>query len=471
MGETQSGSVLLIDDDRSFRFALRKALTRQGFDVLEAASGEEALVLLRGDRPPAAALLDLRMTGMGGLEVLRNRGASPTRIIVLTGHGTVQAAVEAMRLGAHSFLEKPVDAEILKPLLTEALADAGRGATSPDGTPPLIGDSEPMADVRAFVNRVGPTDETVAVYGETGTGKEVVSRHLHLASPRRGGPFIALNAACVPRDLFESELFGHKKGAFTGATSDRLGLFREADGGTLFIDEAAELPSESQAKLLRALESRTVRPVGEAREFPVDVRIVAATNRDLWDEVQAGRFREDLYFRLQVFPVVIAPLRDRREDVVPLAEHLLRRIGSRCALDDGAREILASYDWPGNVRELLNMIRRASLFAQNSVIDEDLCRRMIAASVFALRPRSGDRPSSIPAVPLGRLPMPQDPNVTPSRGVPVATGTVTSLAELEKAHIRQVLEDMGGNVTRTAHALGIDRRTLQRKLKSYGITS
>jgi DNA-binding NtrC family response regulator len=447
-----AGRVLIIDDDAAFRFAIRKALRRASFEVSEAESGEEALEHLTGGSPPDAALLDLKMQGMDGLEVLRRRGGSPARIIVLTGHGTVQAAVEAMRLGAFSFLEKPVDADVLAPLLTQAVADVRRppgGAGSPFA-PPLVGVSAAMAEVRQFVARVGPADETVAIYGETGTGKEVVARHIHMASARAEGPFVALNAACVPKDLFESELFGHRRGAFTGATSDRAGLFREADGGTLFIDEVAELPVDSQAKLLRSLEARCIRPVGESKEVPVDARIVAATNRDLWPEVQAGRFREDLYFRLQVFPIRIAPLREHREDVVPLALHLLERIGgSAKRLGEGAEQQLVAYDWPGNVRELLNVLRRASLFAEGEAIDGPLVRRMIAASVFG---HAGVTSQRVPS---------SDPPSVPAPG--------KSLAEVERAHIERVLSQMQGNVTRAAQALGIDRRTLQRKLRAYGL--
>jgi DNA-binding NtrC family response regulator len=377
--------------------------------------------------------------------------------VVLTGHGTVQAAVEAMGLGAFSFLEKPVDGDVLGPLLRQAVAEARRARGSGEDAelvPPLVGESRAIEDIRSFIRHVGPTDETVAVYGETGTGKEVVARHLHLESPRSSRPFIALNAACVPEGLFESELFGHKRGAFTGATEDRPGFFREADEGTLFIDEVAELPLDSQAKLLRATEARMIRPVGAAKEVPVDVRIVAATNRDLWREVQAGRFREDLYFRLQVFPMVIPPLRERPEDVIPLAEHLLERVGNATVqLSDGAKDVLRRYEWPGNVRELLNVLRRASLFARGEEIDRDLAHRMIAASVFG-RAGTGSGQSSASMGMAGS-------------GTGVAS---TNLADVERAHIEQVLSQMGGNVTRTASALGIDRRTLQRKLKSYGLS-
>ncbi|MEM9067872.1 MAG: sigma-54 dependent transcriptional regulator [Myxococcota bacterium] len=441
-----SGTVLVVDDDDAFRFAIRKALRRSRFDVLEAASGEDALPILVGSNPPDAALLDLRMKGMGGLEVLRRRGGAPTKIIVLTGHGTVQAAVEAMQLGAFSFLEKPVDAEQLGPLLEQAIVETRRvRSEGGDQVPPLIGQSAPMQEIRKFIRTVGPTDETVSIFGETGTGKEVVARHLHEASPRSGGPFVAMNAACVPRELFESELFGHKRGSFTGATADRKGLFREADGGTLFVDELGELPTELQAKLLRALETRKVRPVGESGEVDVDVRIVAATNRNLWDDVQAGRFREDLYFRLQVFPVHIPPVRERKEDVRPLAKHLLDRLGSsKVELDRSALEALEAYHWPGNVRELLNVLRRASLFATGDVIDAELAQRMIAGSIFGHAGGTSARQA-------------------------VAVGSASRLADVEREHIERVLASTGGNVTKAATVLGIDRRTLQRKLKAYGM--
>lgn len=444
------GRVLVIDDDASFRFALHKALSRMGYAVAEAKGGKEALLELTGSHPPDAALLDLRMGEIDGIDVLRRAAGTPTRVIVLTGHGTVTAAVEAMKLGAFSFLEKPVDADVLAPLIDLAISEGRSGGVESDFSPPLLGVSPAMESVRRFVAHVGPTDETVAIYGETGTGKEVVARRLHLASPRGPEPFVALNAACVPRDLFESELFGHRKGAFTGANADRPGLFREADKGTLFIDELAELPVESQAKLLRALETRRIRPVGEAREVPVDVRIVAATNRNLWDEVGAGRFREDLYFRLQVFPVVLPPLRERPEDIVPLAEHLLTRLPSVPRhLDADARSALTSYEWPGNVRELLNVLRRASLFADGDTLDGPLMRRMLAASVFAQLPKSDSMVSPAPAPP------------------PEPFSGVIPLAEVERRHIQQTLEHLGGNITRAATSLGIDRRTLQRKLRSY----
>ena len=388
-------------------------------------------------------LLDLRMKGIGGLEVLKRRGNSPVAAIVLTGHGSVQAAVEAMRLGAFSFLEKPVDAQELAPIFKSAVAHTRRqlGETPSDSIPPLIGVSKANQDVRRFVETVGPTPETVTLFGETGTGKEVVAQHIHQASARKGA-FVALNAACVPRDLFESELFGHKRGSFTGATSDRPGLFRDAHGGTLFVDELGELPIDLQAKLLRVLETRKVRGIGESKEHDVDARIVAATNRDLWQDVQDGRFREDLYFRLQVFPLVLRPLRERREDIVPLAENLLTRINVNISLSDSAEDALQEYDWPGNVRELLNVLRRAALFAEGQEMEASMIRRMIAASVFGHREARAAAPSAPPSD--------------------------QSLADVERSHIERVLASLDGNITQAAVQLGIDRRTLQRKLKAFG---
>lgn len=443
-----SGSVLIIDDDAAFRFAMAKALRRGGYSVSEASSGEEAVEVLLGGSPPDVALLDLKMKGIGGLEVLRRCGTTQTNVIVLTGHGTVKAAVEAMQLGAFSFLEKPVDANMLQPLLHQAIAERKAGGADGSGQPiPLVGGSEMMEEVRQFVRTVAPTDATVLVFGETGTGKEVVARQIHAQSRKRNGPFIAMNAACVPRELFESELFGHKRGAFTGAHQDREGLFREADGGTLFIDELAELPLESQAKLLRAIETKTIRPVGKSGELEVDARIVAATNRDLWAETQAGRFREDLYFRLQVFPVLVPPLRDRPDDVEPLVAHLLQRLGkAEMTFEPEALAALQEYDWPGNVRELLNVLRRATLFSISEAVGADLVRRMVAASVFGSARDGVTAPGS---------------SEGPARE--------TKLAALERDHIERVLREMSGNITKAASALGIDRRTLQRKLRSYGI--
>lgn len=428
--------VLLVDDDDGLRFALKKALTRQGYDVTEASTGADALRILRN--PTASqhldiVFLDLRLGDMSGIGVLQNlAGQTLPPIVVLTGHGTVASAVDAMKLGAYSFLEKPVDADALEPVIHQAVKRA-RNDAGPQHR--LIGRSDAIADIREFVRRLSRSNETVFIFGETGTGKEVVARILHEASDT-DGPFVGLNAASITGELFESELFGHKKGAFTGADSDHKGLFEQAAGGTLFLDEVGEMNLDLQAKLLRALETRTARPVGGTREFSIEARIVAATNRNLAEEVKAGRFREDLYFRLQVFPVFIPPLRHRKEDIEPLVHHLLERIGEVCTFTPDAMALLREHPWPGNVRELLNTLRRVTMFSDGKPINRDLVDRMLAASVFT-RAKPTDRQ-----------------NVTS-----------TSLAEAESAHIKRVLEQNDGNITQTAIALGIDRRTLQRKLK------
>ena len=433
----------------AFRLALGKALARQGFAVEEAANGAEAVAALREGRA-AVALLDLQLGDMDGLEVLRQARGTPTKVVVVTGHGTIAAAVEAMHLGAASFVQKPVDAPSLLPLLSDALGDeAGAAGAAPAGDLGMAGESAAIARVRDMVRRFGPTGEPVLVLGESGVGKELVARALHAESPRSRGAFVAFNCAQARGELFDAELFGHVKGAFTGAVSDRPGLMREAHGGTLFLDEVGELPEAAQAKLLRALETGSIRPVGGAREEPVDVRIVAATNRDLAALVREGRFRKDLLFRLHVLAVPVPPLRSRPDDLGPIAGALVARIGcargKRLALAPAAADALAAYDWPGNVRELFNVLKRAAAFADGDLLDERAVREAIGGSIFG-------HPEARAAAP-----------VTP----PAETAELT-LADLEKRHILETFERMGGNVTKVAVALGIDRRTLQRKLKALG---
>ena len=438
-------SVLVADDDKAFRLAMGKALGRLGFPVREAANGAQAVAALQEGKSDVA-LLDLQLGDLDGLEVLRQARGSRTRVIVVTGHGTIPAAVEALRLGAVNFVQKPVDAPALVPLLEDAAAQKG----DVHGDLGLAGVSPALERVRELIRRAGPTDETVLVTGESGTGKELVARALHAASRRSSAPFVAFNCAQAHRDLFDAELFGYVKGAFTGATTDRLGLFREADGGTLFLDEVGELPEGAQAKLLRALETRTVRPVGGAREEPVDVRVIAATNRDLSEEVRLGRFREDLFYRLHVLSIGVPPLRQRKEDLAPTARALLVRCcgDKTISLDESAVAELERYDWPGNVRELSNVLKRASIFCSGKALVAADIREAIGASIF-------NHPEARAAAP--QLPP-----------APADAGNETTLAELEKRHILETFERMGGNVTRVAQALGIDRRTLQRKLKSYG---
>ncbi len=434
--------VLLVDDDVTFCMAMAKALRRRGFSVDALHSGLPAVDRMKGPASPAAVVLDLRMPDINGLEVLRRTAGVRPPTVVLTGHGTVPDAVEAMRLGAHTFLTKPVDATDLAPVLRQAASG------SPAGTD-LVGESGATANMRRLLDRLADAAEPVLLTGETGTGKEVAARYLHSASFRSAAPFVAVNMACLPRDLVESELFGHAKGAFTGAGQRKVGLFEEVGEGTLFLDEVAELPLEHQAKLLRALETRTFRPVGETRERPFRARLVAATHRRLAEEVSAGRFRDDLYYRLQVLPLELAPLRARREDVLPIFRHWLARVAPEpLQLSEGARELLHRHDWPGNVREVVNLARRVALFAEGSPVEVQLVERMLAANPFAAS--ASER----------RAPQPSGRERDAVEEI--------SLEALERRHIERLLA-RHQNVTRVARILDINRRTLQRKLRAWGI--
>jgi DNA-binding NtrC family response regulator len=434
--------VLLVDDDAAFRTAMSKALRRRGFDVTALAGGEDALAALRPGAEPAAdvALLDLRLPDVDGLDVLRRTPGRRVPVVVLTGHGTVPDAVEAMRLGAFSFLMKPVDAEDLAPVLRQAAAPTGDEQR-------LAGTSAATARTRALLDRIADAEEPVLLTGETGTGKEVAARYLHARSRRAPFPFVAVNMASLPRDLVESELFGHARGAFTGAERRKPGLLEEAGEGTLFLDEIAELAPEHQAKLLRVIETRAFRSVGETAERPFMARLVAATHRNLPAEARAGRFRDDLYYRLQVLPIELPPLRARTEDVLPILGHWLALVGRpELALTEEAHAALVAHEWPGNVRELVNLARRLALFAEGDRVDAALVRRMLAANPFSTA-------------------------AAPPPAIAAADGggdEELSLEEVERRHIERLLA-RHRNITRVAQILGINRRTLQRKLKGWGI--
>jgi DNA-binding NtrC family response regulator len=442
--------VLLVDDDEPFRLALAKALRRKGHRVDTVGDAREAVLLLeRGETSEGqradVVVLDLRMPELDGLEVLRRTIGRRIPVVVLTGHGTVPDAVEAMRLGAHTFLMKPVDADGLEPVLRQAAEGLGRA------TDELIGHSEAMQRLRAVLERLAQADEHVLLTGETGTGKEVAARALHRGSRHAAFPFVPINMACLPRDLVESELFGHSRGAFTGATGRKVGLLEEAGEGTVFLDEIAELPLEHQPKLLRMLETRHYRPVGETRERPFSARLVAATHRSLFEEVRAGRFREDLFYRLQVLPLELPPLRARPEDVLPIFDHWTTVLSGRpIRLDDGAIEVLRGHPWPGNVRELVNLARRLVLFATDGQANAELLRRMLDANPF------GARLAAAPPADVAALTTEDDPE------------NEVTLDDLERRYIERLLA-RHRNVTRVAEILGINRRTLQRKLRGYGL--
>jgi DNA-binding NtrC family response regulator len=440
--------VLVVDDDRSLRLALKKALGRKGVEVVEAADGQAALEPLNkgavDEGPVDACVLDLRMPGIDGMEVLRRTVGRSVPVVVLTGHGTIPDAVEAMRLGAANFVQKPVDADELWPVLAQTLGTAGEG----DGGP-MLGESEAMLRLSEQLDRAAASDEPVLLLGETGTGKELAARRLHDVSARAEKSFIAFNAACVPKDLFESELFGHKKGSFTGADRDRKGLMEEAADGTLFLDEVGDLPLDGQVKLLRAIEDRRFRPVGSNSEKDFDARIVAATHQSLQRMVEASSFRADLYYRLGVIPIELPPLRERGDDVLLIARAWLARLAGDdepCRLSADAASRLLAYAFPGNVRELINLMKRAVIFARGPEVDGALLDELLRNSPFASL--QGDASSST------------------ARGP--AAGERVTLEELEREHITRLLGELN-NVSEVARIVGIDRRTLQRKMIAWGL--
>ena len=440
--------ILAVDDEQGMLAVLKANLGRHGHEVTGAPSGGEALAEFRR-LPFDLVITDLRMEPVDGMAVLQGVKADSagTPVILLTGHGDVTDAVRALQLGAYTFLQKPCDFEALAALVARALgeSDLARenralrhavGALA--GAGDLVGGAPPMAHLRTLIAKVAPTDATVLIRGESGVGKELVARAVHAGSARARGAFIAVNCAAIAETLLESELFGYRKGAFTGADRDKEGLFEAARGGTLFLDEIGEAGPGVQAKLLRALQERKINRVGDPRERDVDVRIVAATNRPLEAAIEAGRFRQDLYYRLLVFPLDVPPLRERAADVPALVDCFLDQMGRRGqALGATTLARLREHAWPGNVRELRNVIERADILAgAGSVRDEHVL----------LDPRGG----------------PSAPGSSPAD---------LNLEENERRLIRAALSRADGNKSRAAHLLGITRRTLYSRLKLLGLES
>lgn len=450
----EASRVVIIEDDQALRDSLVEYLGDKGFSVVGAADGDEGLKLVDGDT--AVVVTDLKLPGMSGLDVLRRTRAlnAETQVIIATGFATVDSAVAAMREGAFHYVTKPINPTVLLKLVEDVVErrklrseveHLRRRVNERYGIEHIIGRSRSMLDVFDVIRHVAPTRATVLVTGESGTGKELVARAIHQLSPRRDRPFIAFNCAALPANLIESELFGHEKGAFTGAANRRQGLIGAADGGTLFIDEIAELEIGLQAKMLRALEERAYTPLGSTREVKVDVRFVAATNRDLPQLVKEGKFREDLYYRLKVVQVKLPPLRERREDIPLLARHFLEAAIHEHGLkalefDSNAVRALQNYDWPGNVRELKNSIESAAVLARGSTITTDSLPGSVPAATTA--PTPSTEPGSLFHVGM-------------------------RMDEMEKGAILATLEVTEGNRTKAARMLGISLRTLQRKLKEY----
>ncbi len=444
-------TILVADDEEGVRSFVAEALETEGHRVVQAADGDEAARWL--DRRSFHLLItDLKMPGTDGMALLRKvRAEQPeTEVLVLTAHGSVDGAVEAMKLGALDYLQKPLSGPDELRLLAARAAERfelhslrERSAAEAREGPALTYGAPAMVPVVAALEKVAPTQATVLLLGESGTGKEVAARAVHRWSPRRDGPFVALNCAAVAEPLLESELFGHEKGAFTGATARRRGRLELAAGGTVFLDEIAELRPELQAKLLRVIETKRFERVGGSRTLEADVRWLAATNRDLAERLASGAFRDDLYHRLAVFPVRMPPLRERREDILPLARHLLERIGwdlgrATPRLDRRAEAALQAGPWPGNVRELANALERAAILAGDAPITAELVS-------------AGERPGAGAAI---------EPEAEPSP---------RTLEELERRAIERALARHGGHRQRAAEELGIGVRTLYEKLKRYDL--
>lgn len=469
------GRILVADDEDSLRLVLSRALKAGGYDVVEAVDGDTAWNELQQGGIDVA-FLDIKMPGLSGLEILTRAATrpAPPPIVIMTAQSTMANAVEAMKSGAFDYLTKPFDLEDAEKLAGRALEAAklskkhDKKPSKPEDLAPtdrIVGRSAPMQEIYKLVGKVAGSDAAVLVTGESGTGKELIARTLHEYSRRASGPFVAVNMAAIPRELLESELFGHVRGAFTGAVERRRGKFQLASGGTLFLDEIGEMPLEVQGKLLRALQEREIDPVGSEKSIAIDVRLVAATNVDLDAQVKAGNFREDLYYRLNVIPIEVPPLRERREDIRALAEHFLRvhgkAFGAEKRFSAEAMEMLESYSFPGNVRELENIIKRVILTAPGDVIVAEDVRPLLGEgrSAEALADQSFE---DIVAERISSLVDQLDLSTTDNLHE-------VALQAIERPLFRLLLDRTGGNQLKTSKILGINRNTLRKRLRQLGL--
>jgi two-component system, NtrC family, response regulator AtoC len=458
--------VLIVDDEVNIRRVLAAMLKREGYEATTAGDGEQALAVL-AKTPVDVVVTDLVMPRMGGMDLLRRVSADfpDVPVIVITAHGSVDSAVAALKAGAFDYITKPFEQDELRKVIAKAarahdLERQNVHAPGEGDRQPLVGESPSMRAVHEMVARVADSPSTVLITGESGTGKELIAKALHQGSSRRDKPLIKVNCAAIPKDLVESELFGYERGAFTGAVGSKPGRFELADTGTLFLDEIGEVPVEMQVKLLRALQESEFERVGGIKTLRVDVRLVAATNRDLKQLIAEGRFREDLYYRLAVVPIALPPLRERREDIPLLVSHFIAkydlRLGKRVeGIEPEALALLMDYAWPGNIRELENLMERSVLFADGPLI-------LASALPDSLRERGVHPPSPIAGVGhLGAIAAPS--------GASMKEIVRQAQAEVERKLIARALEETGGNVTRAAKALQISRKSLQVKMKELGL--
>ena len=458
MNTMRPNRILIVDDDPGHRSALQTVIRSWGYAVESADDGETAVARVRGE-PFDLVLMDVRMARMSGIEALSHiKDYNPSLpVIIMTAYSSVASAVEALKSGAYDYLIKPLDFDVLKLCIERAREHAGlksenallkRQLHAELDAPNIIGHSAAMKALLEMLGMVAPSEATVLIIGESGTGKELIARSVHVNSPRKAKPLVTVNCAAITETLLESELFGHEKGAFTGADKRREGRFMQANGGTIFLDEIGETSPTMQAKLLRVLQQKEIQRVGSEAVLPVDARIVAATNRDLADDVATGRFREDLYYRLNVMPLNVPPLRERRDDIPLLADHFRRRYADKNrktvkGFTPLAMDMLIRYDWPGNVRELENAVERAVIL----LTGEHITEKHLPLGITARFADAEDLP----------------PAMTP------ATPGEQSLETIEKAAIQATLKATDGNKSESARRLGISRKTLHNKLKRYGI--
>ncbi len=478
-----SPRILVADDEPNLRRVLAAILTREGYAVTQAADGAEALELLRTGVD--VVITDLKMPRVDGMEVLRTVSSEypAVPVIMITAFGSIDNAVSAVKAGAFDFIEKPFEQEQIRQIVEKAVKQASANQAAPSlraddnsvaGRYGLIGESEKMQAVFEIIEKVADTPSTVLVTGESGTGKELVAKALHENSGRKNNPFIKINCAAIPKNLMESELFGYEKGAFTGATSCKPGRFELANQGTLFLDEIGEIPVEMQVKLLRAIQESEFERVGGIKTLKVDVRLITATNRDLEQEVSSGAFREDLYYRLNVVPLRIPPLRERPGDIPLLVAHILEKFRTRLSkevhgITEEAMAVLSAHNWPGNIRELENVLERTILFCGGSEIalndlPEELCAKSSEDALEAVDVVNTDAASTAAPSSATSAPAPLEAGKTSLKD---AVRAETS--RVEKELIAQALNETTGNVTQAAKLLKISRKSLQTKMKDFGL--